>query len=119
MELKEFKDYIENFQIGTEFKYGISNPFSWRGEYSEVAFEILEEPMTREEILANIEIAYTEEFYGYKGGTYRYDDHTEVHFEPDRSNYTDGYYCAEMISKIEGFEIITSQEMKLVKLAFN
>lgn len=119
MELKEFKDYIENTENGKQFNYGISKPFSWRGSYDEVAFEILEQPMTREEILANIEKAYKGTFYGYKGGEYTYKDYTEVHFEEGTSRYTDGGYCAEMIAKIEGGEIYESQEKRLVKLAFS
>lgn len=119
MELKEFKDYIENTEKGKKFNYGISEPFSWRGSYDEVAFEILEQPMTREEILVNIEKAYTGTFYGYKGGEYTYKDYTEVNFEKDTSRYTDGGYCAEMIAKIEDGEIYESQEKRLVKLAFS
>jgi len=119
MELKEFKYCIENTEKGKQFNYGISEPFSWRGRYDEVAFQILEQPMTREEILANIQKAYTCTFYGYKGGEYTYQDYTEVHFEEDSSRYTDGGYCAKMIAKIEGGEIYESQEKRLVKLAFS
>lgn len=119
MVLEEFKDYIENKEIGKKFNYGISEPFSWRGSYDEVAFEILEQPMTREEVLANIEKAYTDTFYGYKGGKYTYKDYTEVNFERDGSKYTDGSYCAEMIAEIEDDEIYESQEKRLVKLAFS
>ena len=119
MELKEFKQQIEQAEAGKTFDYGISEPFSWRGSYNEVAFEMLEKPMTREEILANIEKAYTEEFRGYKGGNYTYDDHTEVNFEYDTSSYSDGGYCANWIAKIEDNEPYESQEMRLVKLAFS
>ena len=119
MELKEFKDHIESTEKGKQFNYGISKPFSWRGSYNEVAFEILEQPMTRKEILDNIELAYTEIFYGYKGGEYTYRDYTEIHFEEDISRSTNGGYCAEMIAKIEGGEIYESQEKRLVKLAFS
>ena len=118
MELIEFKQQIEQAEIGKIFDYGVSEPFSWRGIYTEVAFEMIEQPMTREEILANIERAYSEEFYGYKGGTFRYDDHTEVHFESDSGSWTDGGYCVNWIAKIEDNEPYESQEMRLVKLAF-
>lgn len=118
MELKEFKDYVQNFKQGTEFEYGVSDPFSWRGSYDEVAFEVLQEPMTREEILAKIDKAYSEIFYGYKGGKFTFNDCTPVNFEEDTSRYTDGGYCSEMIAKIEGGETYQSQEMRLVKLAF-
>lgn len=75
MELHELKKYISGFPEGKLFNYGISKPFSWRGSYDEVAFSIVEESMTREEILANIELAYTKTFYGYKGGEYQYNDY--------------------------------------------
>lgn len=119
MNLKEFKNYIEKAETGKEFDFGISSPFSWRGSYNEVAFEILELPMTREEILANIEKAYQEIFCGYKGGEYTYGDYTPVNFEEDTGSYTDGDYCAKMIAKIEGGETYESQEIRLVKLAFS
>lgn len=75
--------------------------------------------MTREEILAKIEKAYSETFYGYKGGEFTFDDYTPVNFEEDTSRYTDGGYCAEWIAKIEGSEMRQSQEERLVKLIFS
>lgn len=119
MNLKEFKQQIEQAEAGKIFDYGISEPFSWRGIYSEVAFEIIECPMPREEILANIEKSYTGTFYGHKGGEYTYSDYTRVNFEEGRSRWTDGGYCAEMIAKIQGGKVYQSQEMRLAKLAFS
>jgi hypothetical protein len=120
MELKDFKEHISNFPKGTVFNYGISKPFSWRGSYDEVAFSIVESPMSKEDILANIELAYTGTFYGYKGGEYKYQDYTTVNFEEEGSrNYSDGRYVAQMIAKIEEKEEYQSQEDRLVKLAFS
>ena len=119
MNLKEFKQQIEQAKTGKAFDYGISEPFSWRGSYNEVAFEILEQPTTREEILVNIQKAYEGTFYGYKGGDYTYNDYTDIHFEEDYGAWSDGGYCANMIAKIEGGETYQSQEMRLVKLAFS
>lgn len=118
MELKDFKQHIESFPNGTEFNYGISEPFSWRGVYAEVAFEMLEKPMTKEEILTNIELAYTETFDGYKGGEYRYNDHTDIHFETGYESWSDGGYVSRWIAKIEEKEEYQSQEDRLVKIAF-
>jgi hypothetical protein len=118
MNLGEFKQYIESFEPDTSFQYGISKPFSWRGIYSEVAFAVSETSMTRKEILENINIAYTGVFEGYKGGKNRYKDYTDIHFEENISQWTDGGYCAKWIAKIEGSEIIRSQEEKLIKLMF-
>lgn len=119
MELRELKEQIERTGNGRTFEYGISEPFSWRGSYDEVAFRIIEQPMTREEILINIQKAYIETFMGHKGGEYKYSDRTKIHFEEDRSRCTDGIYCAEMIAKIEGNDICESQEARLVKLICN
>ena len=119
MKLKELKDYIESKEEGKTFDYGISEPFSWRGSYDEVAFEILDRQMTREEILSNIEMAYQGTFYGYKGGEYTYQDYTVVHFEKDYSSYTNGGYCSEMIARIEGGKYYPSQEHRLINKAFN
>jgi len=119
MELKDFKQHISSFPEGFQFNYGISKPFSWRGSYDEVAFSIVQSPMSREEVLAKIEIAYAETFYGYKGGEYQYKDWTTVNFEEEGSrNYSDGEYTAKMIAKIEKSDQYRSQEERLVKLAF-
>jgi len=82
--------------------------------------KIGEETGRTSEILENIEKAYTEQFYGYKGGEYRYSDYTTVNFEKEGSrNYSDGGYCSEMIAKLECTMPFKSQEERLVKLAFS
>ena len=118
MELKQFKQYVESLPKGTIFNYGISKPFSWRGIYAEVAFSILNEKMTKEQILENINLAHTETFYGYKGGDFTYDDNTDIHFEQDYGSWTDGRYTSQWIAEIEQQEEYQSQEARLVKLAF-
>ena len=116
MELKEFKEYVESFPDEKVFYYSISTPFSWRGSYDEVAFAVAEMPMTKEDMLFRINQAYTETFFGYKGGEYKYSDYTTVNFEDDTSSYTDGGYCADWIAKIEGKEPFKSQQERLVKM---
>ncbi len=119
MKLKEIKEHISSFPKGTKFNYGISKPFSWRGAYDEVAFSIVESPMTREEILANIELAYSEAFFGYEGGVYKYNHWTRVNFEEDGChNYSGGSYTAKMIEKIDDSEKYISREERLVRIAF-
>ena len=118
MELKEFKDYINSFPEGTTFEFGISEPFSWRGYYAEVAFEILDVAMTREKVLEHIELAYTETFRGYKFGNYTYNDHTDIHFEEDGGSWSDGDYVSRWIANIEGKEPNRTQEERFVRLAF-
>lgn len=119
MILKDLKESVSNLPEKTEFDYGLTKPFSWRGSYDEVAFSILESPMTREEILANIELAYTETFHGYKGGKYQYNDYTNVNFEEEGScNYSDGDYTEQMISRIEDTKEYKDRETKLINLIF-
>lgn len=118
MTLKEFKDYIESLPEKHKFGYGISNPFSWRGSYDEVAFSITDRPTYKEDILDKINSAYMNIFEGYKGGQYRYSDNTPIHFEDNIGDWTDGRYCSEKIAEIEGSDIYQSQEERLVKLAF-
>ena len=119
MTLLDFKNYISEFPKNTFFSYGISEPFSWRGSYSEVAFDFLEESMSAEKILQNINLAYTGTFYGYKGGDYTYHDHTEVNFETNYGSWTDGCYVSDKIAIIEKSESYSRQEDRLVKLAFS
>jgi hypothetical protein len=118
MELGQFKKHIESFPKETRFEFGISEPFSWRGVYAEVAFQMLEQPMTREEILTNIELAYSETFEGWKGGEYRYNDRTNINFEESQRSWTDGGYVSDWISRIENTEKYQTQEDRLVKIAF-
>lgn len=119
MTLKEFKDHISQFPDGTVFPYGISEPFSWRGAYDEVAFSIMEIPTDKNDVLNRIQMAYSNIFYGYKGGKYRYNDWTTVNFEEGGSrDYTDGKYTAKMIAYIEKSEVYPDQEHRLVKVAF-
>lgn len=118
MELKKFREHIESFPQGTLFNYGISSPFSWRGSYDEVAFDMLEQPMTREEILAKIQLVYTETFKGYEGGEYTYCDFVNIHFEPDKESWTGGDYTSRWIEKIKDTQEYQSDEEILVKMAF-
>ena len=119
MDLGEFKRHIEGTKKGTKFEYGISNPFSWRGSYDEVAFSIIETASTREEILEKIEEALTGVFYGWKGGEYKYQSYTTVNFEEGEGRYSDGEYCLEIIKKIDGEETPKTLEGRVVKLAFS
>lgn len=119
MDLQKLKNHFEKFPKGTKFNFGISKPFSWRGRYDEVAFSI-EGAMNREDILKNIELAYTETFFGYKGGEYRYSDHTYVNFEEYGSgNYSDGGYTSRKIAELEEDIPYESQEDRLISLAFS
>jgi len=120
MNLGQFEHHIKSFPEGTIFKYGISEPFSWRGVYAEVAFQILEESMTREQILERINLAFTKTFIGWKSlDEFTYGNMTPVNFEEGTGRWTDGGYVAQWIAKLEETEPYQSQEERLVKLAFS
>lgn len=118
MILKEFKEYISMFSDDHQFQYGISEPFSWRGSYDQVAFSIITENMTKQEILNRIQMAYENVFYGWKGGEYEYDDFTFVNFERQVGSWSDGGYVREFISNLLDSEEPATEEERLVKLAF-
>lgn len=117
MTLGQLKKYIESFAPGTVFEYNLSEPFSWRGDYSEVAFSISNEKSTREDLLKKIKSALTGTFYGYKGGEYRFQEYTDIHFEESGSDWTDGRYCAEKLKQVTGVGESTI-EATLIKAAF-
>lgn len=99
MTLGELKEYFEKFPDNTEFKFGLSEPFSWRGSYNEVAFSIIEGSFTKENILESINKAYVETFFGYKGGEYKYKSYTHVNFEEDCSSYSNNGYILTKLFK--------------------
>lgn len=81
MTIKDLKEYFLNTENP---KFFLTDVFSWRGFYSEVAFT----PSavgTKERSLELIEEALTGTFIGYKGGEFTYDEWTNVHFENDSS----------------------------------
>lgn len=118
MKLGELKKHIESFPDGTRFQYSLSAPFSWRAVYSEVAFTLESKPSTKEELLDKIAAALSQDFYGYKGGNFRYNEYTLINFEEDSGSWSEGGYAERMISEILGLPPASSPEERLVKLAF-
>jgi hypothetical protein len=118
MKLGKLKTHFEQMESGKVLDYKLSNPFSWRGAYAECAFEILKESSTKKENLERIEKALTEEFHGYKGGKFRYDLDTEVHFEGDYGSWSDGGYSRRIIEEIKQEKQYDSVEEELVNLIF-
>lgn len=118
MNLKELKSYFESFEDDYVFDWSLSDPFSWRGAYDEVAFAVLKQPSTKESNLQKIKKAYTETFFGYKGGEYDYNNYTPVNFEQDTSCWTDGRYVQYKIAEIENSNLYESEEHRLISLAF-
>lgn len=117
MNLQKLKNHFEKSENGVVFDFKLSEPFSWRGIYSEVAFTLLDEQSTKEDNLYMINKALNKKFTGYKGGEYYYNGSTEVHFESSPRGYTDGGYTKDKINEITGYDY-SDQDMKLVEIAF-
>lgn len=96
MTIGELREYFEDVPAGTLFAYGLSEPFSWRGSYDEVAFSFTRKRHTREDILEIIDSVKNRTFFGYKGGEYTYDNDTPVHFEKEYRDYSDGDYITKL-----------------------
>jgi hypothetical protein len=92
MTLGQLKKFIEDKPDNYISPTKLTDVFSWRGSYDEVAFSLSKEECTKQELLEVINKAYTETHYGYKGGEYKYADWTDVHFEEYYGTYTDGGY---------------------------
>lgn len=118
MYLGELRKHIKSLPKGTKFKYSLSEPFSWRGSYCEVAFSVEEVESTREELLKKIRAAFTKKFYGYKGGEYRFDEFTTINFESEKRSWSDGEYTEKCISDVMGVEEVKTPEARLINLLF-
>lgn len=119
MTLGQLKEKIENLPVGFSLNYSLSEPFSWRGSYEEVCFSIENCSQMREELLNIIEKALTEDFEGYKGGLYRYDEYTLVNFEHSPSSYTDGDYTKKKIEELSDKGFVDMEELLIDKVIYS
>lgn len=92
MTLQELKEFFESIDPNKTLHYRLSEPFSWRGDYSEVCFSFESLPSRAIDSLKMIDKALEGEFEGWKGGSYSYDLHTTVNFEKQHRDWTNGGY---------------------------
>lgn len=118
MTLGEFKTHIESFPNGMILDYGLSDPFCWRGDYSEVAFAIDHDFSAREAVLEKITAALNHSCLSYDGREYSFHTRTEVHFEENKNAYTDGRYTSQWIAELEKGIPYQTQEHRLINLLF-
>nr|DAR63522.1 MAG TPA: hypothetical protein [Caudoviricetes sp.] len=85
MVIADLKEYFEKAENP---KFYLTDVFSWRGCYDEVAF-IPSKNGSKEDSLRQIDRALTETFDGWKGGEYTYEDYTDAHFETEERGYSD------------------------------
>lgn len=129
MTLKELRDRIESFgSPDTIMNFSLTDVFSWRGVYAEVCFSLSPEKTTVKENLAQIDYALSDEFEGYKGGSFRYTLNTPVNFETDISEYSDKRYIRnflknnidnEDVQKILGDYLSEPESFELKKCCLN
>lgn len=77
--LGELIEALENFHPARHSPLGFGNPHSYRGDYSELAFEPAP-AATVADMLAVAKSALGRTFEGWKGGDYVMDEHTPVWF---------------------------------------
>ena len=77
--LSDLIEYLEGLNPSTMLKVGFSNPHSWRGVYSDLAFEPTV-PQTAATALSVIKPCLGATFEGYKGGDNNMHESTECHF---------------------------------------
>lgn len=95
MTINDLKEKI--LSLEDIMNFSIDNIFSWRGSYYEAACSISANESTKEDNLKMINKLLTETFCGWKGGEYKYDINTEIHFEESAGNYTDGQYLINFL----------------------
>ncbi len=88
MTLGTFMDYVKQ-NPDTTINLKPNGCGSWRGIYSEpcIFVEETDEDVKLEEWLPYCERLLEDEFYGYKGGTFKYDEDCPLHLEEDYSCY--------------------------------
>ena len=96
MTIEEFKDKIKSYP-GDTMPFCIDDVFSWRGVYSEPACAISTCDASKEHNIEMLERLVTEEFYGWKGGEYRYHDYDDIHFEIEPGSWSDGQFINDFL----------------------
>lgn len=98
MTLKELYDKIESYPSDT-MKFCIEDVFAWRGIYAEPGCSLSVENTNKQDNLDKLSNLVKFEFSGYKGGCYKYDWDSTIHFEDGYEEYTAGRYLNGFINK--------------------
>lgn len=91
MTIGELYHKIESWPEDT-MNFRIIEIFSWRGIYAEAAAEISTECTSKQDNLNMLDEAIKVTHEGWKGGEFKYDFCTEIHFECDPGSYSNGQY---------------------------
>lgn len=90
MKLKDLIELLEKFPSDMRVAQGFGNPHSWRGVYSELAFEPVDDT-TVGEMLSEARSAVGQTYTGWKGGDYLMTLDTDVNVDY-RGPWSDGQH---------------------------
>lgn len=96
MTIGELYNKIESWPEDT-MNFRIIDVFSWRGIYAEAAAEISTERTLKQDNLDMLDWAIKVTHEGWKGGEFKYDFCTEIHFEYDYGDYSMGQYLKNFL----------------------
>jgi len=95
----ELRELLQGQSSDKVCKFGFGYPHAHRGYYNHVSFPPNEQNITIGQLLDYLKDAVNHEFEGWKGGEYRYDDFTLVHFNFEGRCSDDDCYIPEHILK--------------------
>ena len=108
MTLQELYDKIESYPSDT-MNFRIEDVFAWRGIYTEPCCSLSVKKTDKQDNLDKLSGLVIFEFSGWKGGYFKYDWDSTIHFEADYGEYTDGKYLKDFINKYK-----ETQEFKYI-----
>ena len=103
MTIKQLYDNIKSYP-NDNIDFCIENVFAWRGIYQEPCCSLSVEKTNKQDNLDKLSDLVKFEFSGWKGGYFKYDWDSTIHFESDYGEYTDGRYLKGFINKYKDTE---------------
>jgi len=89
MDLQDYIEILEQYPRDKQLAKGLGNPHSWRGDYTELAFEVVVDTTVGEMIDCASE-CIDKTFEGWKRGNYTMHETTRIHIEIEKGAYSDG-----------------------------
>lgn len=97
MILGDYINYLKTIPPETKVPLGLGFPHSWRGDYSQLAFEIVENT-TAGQMLKAAEDAVNKTYMGYKGGEFKMTENTKINID-ERGVWSDDRQIWGMLLK--------------------
>jgi hypothetical protein len=102
MTIIQLKNFLNRFSDDKICLYGFSSPHSYRGYYDQAAV-VPTQNVTIAEMKSTLDKLLTDTFEGWKGGEYKYDEDTEIHFSHIGSSEDLGEEMIAIILSVAGF----------------